>query len=65
MPAVILSREKRRESRSPTPPSSAGLLAFWGEKTNSVVKIRPEFAVLLAGVMILVVILATAFIPLP
>jgi len=44
------------------PPSGAGLPAFWGEKTDSIAKIRPELVLILAVALIVVVILGNAFI---
>ncbi len=57
-------REKRRKREASGPSSSAGLLSFYGEVTNSVVKLRPELVMVLAASLIVGVILATVFIKL-
>lgn len=57
-----MSRRKRRESEAPLPASGAGLPAFLGEKTDSVVKIRPELVLAFTMVLIVVVILADALV---
>jgi len=59
-----LSRRKRREDEAAPPASGAGLPAFLGEKTDSVVKIRPEIVLILAIALIVVVILANALLTL-
>jgi len=40
------------------PAASAGLLRFYGEKTASSLKLRPELIVVLAVILMLVVVLA-------
>ena len=49
---------------SPGPPTSAGLLSFYGETTDSIVKVRPEAVMLLAVSLIIGVVLATMFLKL-
>jgi len=60
---VKMSRKKRRTDESPMPVGSAGLLSFYQEKTDSIVKIRPEFVLIMTLSLILAVILASLFIP--
>ncbi len=57
-----MSRRKRRESEASVPASGAGLPAFLGERTDSIVKIRPELVFGLTVALIVTVILANAFI---
>ncbi|MCJ7609585.1 preprotein translocase subunit Sec61beta [Candidatus Bathyarchaeota archaeon] len=57
-----MSRRKRRDGEAAPPASSAGLFSFWGEKTDSIAKIRPELVIVMAVVLIAAVILANAFI---
>jgi len=45
------------------PAGSAGILSFYQEKTDSIVKIRPEIVIGLTITLILAVILASVFIP--
>jgi preprotein translocase subunit Sec61beta len=45
------------------PAGSAGILSFYQEKTDSVVKIRPEVVIGLTITLILTVILASVFMP--
>ena len=45
------------------PTGSAGLLSFYQEKTDTLVKVSPELVVALTIALILVVILASVFIP--
>ena len=61
----MLSREKKRRKESPGPSSSAGLLSFYGEVTDSLVKMRPEIVMLIASSLIVGVVLATIFLKLP
>jgi preprotein translocase subunit Sec61beta len=58
-----VSRKKRRAQESPMPAGSAGLLSFYQEKTDSVVKIGPEIVIILTITLILAVILASIFVP--
>lgn len=58
-----MSRKKRREKDAPMPASSAGLLSFYQEKTDSVVKISPEIVIALTIALILAVILVSTFVP--
>ncbi len=60
-----MSREKKRKKESPGPSSSAGLLSFYGEVTESLVKIRPELVMLIASSLVVGVVLATVFVKLP
>jgi preprotein translocase subunit Sec61beta len=45
------------------PVGSAGILSFYSEKTDSVVKVRPELVIGLTIALILTVILASVFLP--
>jgi len=56
-----LSREKKRSKTAPGPSSSAGLLSFYGEVTESIIKIRPEIVMLLTTSLIIGVIVASVF----
>ena len=58
-----LSRKKKRSQEVPMPAGSAGILSFYQEKTDSIVKIRPEIVIGLTITLILAVILASVFIP--
>ena len=60
-----MSRDKKRSQVSPGPSSSAGLLSFYGEVTDSIIKIRPEVVMLITASLIVGVILATLFLTLP
>ena len=60
----MLSREKKRSKSSPGPSSSAGLLSFYGEVTDSAIKIRPEAVMLLTVSLIIAVVLASVFLTL-
>ena len=60
----MLSREKKRKRESPGPSSSAGLLSFYGEVTDSIVKLRPELVMILAASLIIGVVMATVFVKL-
>jgi len=53
-----MSRKKKRAGEGTGPASSAGLLTFWGEKTKTVVKVRPEIVIGLVVVLIVAVLLA-------
>ena len=53
-----MSKKKKRESEAPMPASSAGLFGFYAEKTDSIVKIRPELVAILTVILIVSVILA-------
>jgi preprotein translocase subunit Sec61beta len=55
-----LSRRRRRSSEASAPPASAGLLSFWGEKTDSLVKMRPELVIIFTVMVIVIVILANS-----
>ena len=57
-----MSRRRRRDNEASPPASSAGLPTFWGEKTDSIAKIRPELVLITAIVLIVAVILANTFI---
>ena len=59
-----MSREKKRNKEAPAPSSSAGLLSFYGESTDSIIKIRPETVMLITTVLIVGVILASIFLKL-
>ena len=45
------------------PAGSAGILSFYQEKTDSVVKIRPEIVIGLTITLILTVIIASILVP--
>jgi preprotein translocase subunit Sec61beta len=53
-----LSSKKRKREEAPLPAVSAGILRFYGEKTASSLKLRPELIVVLAVILMLVVVLA-------
>jgi len=55
-----LSREKKREKKSPMPAASAGLLRFFEEETQGI-KVRPEIVVVLAVSLILAAVLGRIF----
>jgi len=61
----VLSREKKRRKESLGPSSSAGLLSFYGEVTDSIVKIRPEIVMIIASSLVVGVVLATMLLKLP
>lgn len=52
--------KKKKESKSPMPAASAGLLRFFEEETEGV-KVRPEILVVAAIGLIVICILAQAF----
>jgi preprotein translocase subunit Sec61beta len=56
-----MSRTKKRKRETPMPAASAGLLRFYGEKTDSIVKVRPEFVVIITVVLIVSVLLGHIF----
>ena len=56
-----MSRKKKREGEASMPASSAGLFQFFGEKTDSIVKIRPELVAVLTVMLMVSVILAHVF----
>jgi len=43
--------------------ASAGLLNFWGEKTSTVAKVRPELVIGFVVVLIVAVLLANLALP--
>lgn len=45
------------------PAGSAGILSFYQEKTDSVIKIRPEIVIGLTITLILTVIIASILVP--
>jgi preprotein translocase subunit Sec61beta len=53
---------KKKESKSPMPAASAGLLRFFEEETEGV-KIRPELLMVLSVSLIVVSVLAKVFFP--
>lgn len=53
-----MSTKKRRREEAPLPAASAGILRFYGEKTASSLKLRPEIIVVLAVILMLAVVLA-------
>ena len=56
-----LSREKKRSKTSSGPASSAGLLSFYGEATESIIKIRPEIVMVMTFSLIVSVVIASIF----
>jgi preprotein translocase subunit Sec61beta len=52
--------KKKKESKSPMPAASAGLLRFFEEETEGV-KVRPEILVVLAVGLIIVAVLGHVF----
>lgn len=58
--AVVMSSKKKKEKSAPMPAASAGLLRFFEEETEGV-KVRPEILVGLAIALIVVCVLAHAF----
>jgi preprotein translocase subunit Sec61beta len=52
--------KKKKESKSPMPAASAGLLRFFEEETEGV-KIRPELLMALAITLIVVSVIAKVF----
>jgi preprotein translocase subunit Sec61beta len=57
-----MGMKKKKESKSPMPAASAGLLRFFEEETEGV-KIRPEALMILAVTLIVISILAKVFFP--
>jgi preprotein translocase subunit Sec61beta len=53
---------KKKESKSPMPAASAGLLRFFEEETEGI-KIRPEFLMALAIALVVVSVIAKVFFP--
>ncbi len=58
-----MSRKKRRSTEAPMPSGSAGILSFYQEKTDSILKVRPEFVIGMTLTLIIVVLLSSIFIP--
>jgi preprotein translocase subunit Sec61beta len=56
-----MSRRKKRSSEAPMPAGSAGILSFYQEKTDSVVKIRPELVIGMTLTLIIVVLVSSIF----
>jgi preprotein translocase subunit Sec61beta len=56
-----MSRKKQRKD-APMPATSAGLLRFYEEKTDTFIKIRPEFVIIITATLIVSIILAHIFI---
>lgn len=54
--------KRKKESKSPMPAASAGLLRFFEEETEGV-KVRPELLMVLAVSLIVVSVLAKVFFP--
>jgi len=54
--------KKKKESKSPMPAASAGLLRFFEEETEGV-KIRPELLMVLAVSLVVVSVLGKVFFP--
>ena len=52
--------KKKKETKSPLPAASAGLLRFFEEETEGV-KIRPEVLMVLAVTLVIVSVLAKVF----
>ena len=55
-----MSREKKRDRKSPMPAASAGLLRFFEEETQGI-KVRPELVVVLTVALIFAAILGRVF----
>jgi preprotein translocase subunit Sec61beta len=53
-----MSRKKKRSGEGTGPVASAGLLTFWGEKTHTIIKIRPELVIILVISLIIAVVVA-------
>ena len=53
---------KKKESKSPMPAASAGLLRFFEEETEGV-KMRPEVLMVLAVTLVIISVLAKVFFP--
>ncbi len=53
---------KKKETKSPMPAASAGLLRFFEEETEGI-KIRPEFLMALAIALVVVSVIAKVFFP--
>ena len=54
--------KRKRQQNTGMPQSSAGLMRFFQDETNGI-KIRPEFAIGAAVVLIVTVLAARAFFP--
>jgi preprotein translocase subunit Sec61beta len=54
--------KKKKESKSPMPAASAGLLRFFEEETEGV-KIRPELLMALAITLVVVSVIIKVFFP--
>jgi preprotein translocase subunit Sec61beta len=57
-----LSKKKKRERSSAMPASSAGLIRFFQDEAYGI-KVRPEYVIAGAVMLILTVILARVFFP--
>ena len=55
-----MSRRKKKDNQGPMPAASAGLLRFFEEETEGI-KIRPEFLIVFAVVLIVVSVLGRVF----
>lgn len=51
-----MSSSKKDKNKAPMPASSAGLLRFFEDETQGI-KIRPEYVVILAAVLIIITII--------
>ena len=56
-----MSGKKKKQREASMPASSAGLLRFYEENTDSIVKIRPEVLLIITIAVIISVILAHVF----
>ncbi|MHA2060693.1 MAG: SEC61-beta family protein [Candidatus Kariarchaeaceae archaeon] len=56
-----MSRRKKRTNEAPMPSGSAGILSFYQEKTDSILKIRPELVIVMTLTLIIVVLLSSIF----
>ena len=56
-----MSRKKKRTNEAPMPSGSAGILSFYQEKTDSILKIRPELVIGMTLTLIVVVLLSSIF----
>ena len=55
-----MSKKKKKDSQSPMPAASAGLLRFFEEETEGI-KVRPEILVVFSVALIVVCALANVF----
>lgn len=56
-----MSRKKKRSNEAPMPSGSTGILSFYSEKTDSIIKIKPELVIVMTLTLIVVVLLSSIF----